>query len=97
MDSFDQILPGFCHILNASNPESLEEREDLLAILDTLSRIDKSNLPPFVLVGVQDGVTCPSLMDSSDFVGDVVGIGDARIETETTGRGKRVSGVSNPA
>lgn len=74
MDRFNQIVSRLRHIFNTCHSQRLEERKDLLAILDTLCRVNKGNLPSITLVCIQDGVIRPSLMNCRNLVGDIVSI-----------------------
>lgn len=76
MDRTGEICPCDLNVAYASYSQCFQEREYSCAILDALGRVDQSNVAPFGLIGVEETIACPTLLRSSNFVSEVVNIGE---------------------
>lgn len=95
MDRLVQVLPSLLDVINPRRAKRLEEREDLLAILDALCRVDERNLPSIRVIGIENGIARPALVYRGNLVSKVVCVGNARVEAKATGGREGVRSVAD--
>lgn len=95
VDGLVQHGPGLVDVVDAGGAEGLKEGEDLLAVLEALGRVDERNLAPVGAVRVQQGVAGGAMIDRRDLVGEVVGVGETRVEAEAARGRERVGGIGD--
>jgi hypothetical protein len=85
MDGLVQVGSCFFDVLNAGSAERLEEREDPLAVLNTLGGTNEGDLSTlyFILIKV-NGRTCPAMQDANKLAHNAVSVGNATVEAEAT-------------
>lgn len=95
MDRLVQVLPSLLDVINPRRAKRLEEREDLLAVLDALCRVDERNLSSICVIGIKNRIARPALVYRGNLVSEVVCVGNTRVETKATSRREGVRSVAD--
>lgn len=85
-NSLVQITSSLVYVVDTAGAYRLQEREDLLAVLDALLRVYVGHMPTLCVVRLEEGFASPALLYCGNLVCKIVHICNATVETKTPSR-----------
>jgi len=95
-ESERKVLARFLNVTRSS-ARSLEKSEDPFAVLDTLESIDIGNVFSISLIGIEQIVTGPAVVSAGYLVSQVMDVGQACVQAQSSCRRKCVSSIASPS